>query len=354
MGLVRRCRPATGQCGNGSTADLAALTGWPVILVLDVTAQAQTAAAVALGCKTYRDDVAIAGVILNRVGGDSPRARWWPRRWRAAAAGARRRCAEALVWVCRSGIWVWCRPPRRAASSVRLDEIAEAVADRRRHRSSRRCRAAVAVWRAPAQRRRLRRRGSGSRSRRIAPSPSSIRTFSPAGARRAPRCSPSRRCRRGAGCGLRRRVAAGRLSRAACRGACERRARSKRACARRRARRCRSTANAAATWCSAPGWRWPTATATRCWGCSGSRPHSPNAVCIWDTGARALFGPGAPEAEPLRPRIPLRHGHGEPRRALRPGHGRRRGRAGGRRIAPRRGHRHVLSSDRSRAMTEIR
>jgi len=59
-----------GQCGNGSTADLAALTGWPVILVLDVAAQAETAAAVALGCKTYRDDIAIAGVILNRVAGE--------------------------------------------------------------------------------------------------------------------------------------------------------------------------------------------------------------------------------------------------------------------------------------------
>ena len=59
-----------GQCGNGSTADLAALTGWPVILVLDVAAQAETAAAVALGCKTYRDDITIAGVILNRVGSD--------------------------------------------------------------------------------------------------------------------------------------------------------------------------------------------------------------------------------------------------------------------------------------------
>ncbi|MFD0986303.1 cobyrinate a,c-diamide synthase [Methyloligella solikamskensis] len=62
---------AQGQAGSGSTADLAALTGWPVILVLDVAAQAETAAAVALGCKTYRDDIEIAGVILNSVG--SPR-----------------------------------------------------------------------------------------------------------------------------------------------------------------------------------------------------------------------------------------------------------------------------------------
>ncbi|ODA68255.1 Cobyrinic acid A,C-diamide synthase [Methyloligella halotolerans] len=62
---------AQGQAGSGSTADLAALTGWPVVLVLDVSAQAETAAAVALGCSTYRNDVEIAGVILNSVG--SPR-----------------------------------------------------------------------------------------------------------------------------------------------------------------------------------------------------------------------------------------------------------------------------------------
>lgn len=59
--------PVTGQCGTGSTADLAALTGWPVLLVLDVWAQAETAAAVALGCNVYRDDVQIAGVILNGI-----------------------------------------------------------------------------------------------------------------------------------------------------------------------------------------------------------------------------------------------------------------------------------------------
>jgi len=57
-----------GTCGNGSTADLAALTGWPVVLVLDVGAQAETAAAVALGLKTYRRDIEIAGVILNMTG----------------------------------------------------------------------------------------------------------------------------------------------------------------------------------------------------------------------------------------------------------------------------------------------
>src|SRR3954454_20345724 len=54
--------------GTGSTADLAALTGWPVVLVLDVKSQAQSAAALVHGFATFRNDVPIAGVILNRVG----------------------------------------------------------------------------------------------------------------------------------------------------------------------------------------------------------------------------------------------------------------------------------------------
>lgn len=58
---------ARGQSGSGTTADLASLLGWPVVLVLDVTGQTETAAAIALGCARYRDDIDIAGVILNRV-----------------------------------------------------------------------------------------------------------------------------------------------------------------------------------------------------------------------------------------------------------------------------------------------
>ena len=38
-----------GEAGTGASADLAALIGWPVVLVLDVSGQAQSAAAVALG-----------------------------------------------------------------------------------------------------------------------------------------------------------------------------------------------------------------------------------------------------------------------------------------------------------------
>jgi cobyrinic acid a,c-diamide synthase len=60
-----------GAEGRGATSDLAALLGWPVVLVLDVKGQIETAAAVAAGCARFRDDVDVVGVILNRVA--SPR-----------------------------------------------------------------------------------------------------------------------------------------------------------------------------------------------------------------------------------------------------------------------------------------
>ncbi|WP_017998765.1 cobyrinate a,c-diamide synthase [Paracoccus sp. N5] len=60
-----------GGCGNGASADVAALTGWPVLLVIDAKGQAQSAAAVALGFREMRPDVRLAGVVLNRTA--SPR-----------------------------------------------------------------------------------------------------------------------------------------------------------------------------------------------------------------------------------------------------------------------------------------
>ena len=60
-----------GEAGTGASADVAALMGWPVVLVLDVSGQAQSAAAVALGFARFRPGVTVAGVVLNRVA--SPR-----------------------------------------------------------------------------------------------------------------------------------------------------------------------------------------------------------------------------------------------------------------------------------------
>jgi len=50
-----------------STADMAALTGWPVVLVIDVRGQGASAAALIQGFAGHRPDVSIAGVIFNRV-----------------------------------------------------------------------------------------------------------------------------------------------------------------------------------------------------------------------------------------------------------------------------------------------
>jgi cobyrinic acid a,c-diamide synthase len=66
--------PAAGKTGAGSTADIAAATGWPVILVIDAGKMAQTAGAIALGCATFRPDIRVAGVILNRVASERHRA----------------------------------------------------------------------------------------------------------------------------------------------------------------------------------------------------------------------------------------------------------------------------------------
>ncbi|HZU63776.1 MAG TPA: cobyrinate a,c-diamide synthase [Novosphingobium sp.] len=58
---------AAGAAGNGASAELAARAGWPVVLVVDVSGQAQSAAAVAMGFARFRPDVPLAGVILNKV-----------------------------------------------------------------------------------------------------------------------------------------------------------------------------------------------------------------------------------------------------------------------------------------------
>lgn len=60
-----------GATGHGSSAETARRMGWPVVLVVDVSGQAQSAAATALGFARYAPDLPFAGVILNRVA--SPR-----------------------------------------------------------------------------------------------------------------------------------------------------------------------------------------------------------------------------------------------------------------------------------------
>ncbi|WP_233151746.1 cobyrinate a,c-diamide synthase [Pelomonas sp. KK5] len=55
--------------GDPSSADLAREFGLPVLAVIDASAMAQTFAAVATGLQRFRGDVAVRGVVANRVAG---------------------------------------------------------------------------------------------------------------------------------------------------------------------------------------------------------------------------------------------------------------------------------------------
>jgi cobyrinic acid a,c-diamide synthase len=68
MGLFDGVPASAGR--SGSSADIAAAFGWPVLLVLDVSGQSQSAGAAALGCKTYDPRIRFAGVVINRVGSE--------------------------------------------------------------------------------------------------------------------------------------------------------------------------------------------------------------------------------------------------------------------------------------------
>ncbi|MDE2373230.1 MAG: cobyrinate a,c-diamide synthase [Hyphomicrobiales bacterium] len=71
MGLFDGAAGASGR--RGATADLAAHFGLPVILVIDVARQAQSAAALVRGFATHDPAVRIAGVILNGIGSERHR-----------------------------------------------------------------------------------------------------------------------------------------------------------------------------------------------------------------------------------------------------------------------------------------
>ncbi len=64
MGVLDGAR----EGGRGSAADLAAALGLPVVLVLDISASAQSAVLAPLGLRAARPGLALAGAILNRAG----------------------------------------------------------------------------------------------------------------------------------------------------------------------------------------------------------------------------------------------------------------------------------------------
>ncbi len=112
---------------TGASADIAALLGWPVVLVVDVSGQAQSAGAVALGCMTYDKRIRVAGVILNKVASERHR--------RLAAAGMEKIGLPVLGALPREASLIL---PERHLGLVqagetedlhqRLDALAEAVA----------------------------------------------------------------------------------------------------------------------------------------------------------------------------------------------------------------------------------
>ena len=58
---------------SGASADVAAALGMPILLVLDISGQAQSAAAVVKGVGLYDERLSLAGVVVNRVGSERHR-----------------------------------------------------------------------------------------------------------------------------------------------------------------------------------------------------------------------------------------------------------------------------------------
>ncbi|KIL99644.1 Cobyrinic acid A C-diamide synthase [Paramagnetospirillum magnetotacticum MS-1] len=88
MGLFDGAFVAQGQ-PDGSTADLAAATGWPVVLVIDGRGMTGSAAAVLAGFAHLRSDLRLRGVIFNRVMGEKHKA--------AIAAACAAYCPEVTL-----------------------------------------------------------------------------------------------------------------------------------------------------------------------------------------------------------------------------------------------------------------
>ena len=261
---------------SGASADVAATLGLPVLLLIDVSGQAQSAAAIVKGCMAYDPRIEIAGVVLNRVG----------------SARHRRLAGEAIEAL---GVpVVGALPqltaialPERHLGLVQAGETPELEArlDAHRRRGRGPCRSRPACARSPrplrARRRRPRRPRSrrpanASRSRATPPSPSSIRIWPPAGARRAPNSPSSRR----SPTSRRRPIAISAGCPAAipnCMRAASPARRASSPASGVSPKPARSTANAAAIWCSAPRSPTPTASSTPWPACSASRPASPTA-----------------------------------------------------------------------------
>ena len=251
---------------SGAAADLARRYGIPVLLVLDVSGQSQTAAAIARGFATHDPAVRIAGVVAEPGGerparaagargdrgarhpggrGGAPQPRHGAARAASrAGAGPRARRARRVhraAGGCDGALARPRRDPRPGAAvpgrTRRAGHRAAAPRPAHRHRRGRRLQLRLSACRAALARRGRRTRGLLAAGR---PGARSVLRL-PAGCRAAIRsCTPD--------------------------GSAPRRAFATGCGASRPTGRC--MANAAASWCSAGRSRMPTASPTRCSGCS--------------------------------------------------------------------------------------
>ena len=120
---------------SGASADVAAALGMPVLLVLDVSGQAQSAAAIVKGCATYDARLSVAGVIVNRVGSERHRrlvvdaieAIGDPGRGQFSRVTTKSRCRSAISASCRRvKRRRWRRGWRRSPTLLRRMSIAAA------------------------------------------------------------------------------------------------------------------------------------------------------------------------------------------------------------------------------------
>ena len=126
MGLFDGVAGPAGR--TGSSADLAARFGLPVLLVLDVSGQAQTAAAVAHGLATFDPAVRVGGVILNRVGSEKHR-RSVEAAMTLPVLGAIPRDASLALPERHLGLVQAREHPALAAALARLADVAERYLD---------------------------------------------------------------------------------------------------------------------------------------------------------------------------------------------------------------------------------
>ena len=119
-----------GASGTGASADIAEMMGWPVLLVLDPSGQAQTAAAVAPGSARFPQRACASRAscsIASRARGTKTSC---ARAMEAPASPCSARCRGMRRSHCRSGISAWCRRRSMPRSNELIAEAARLVAER--------------------------------------------------------------------------------------------------------------------------------------------------------------------------------------------------------------------------------